>query len=105
MVSLFYLYHIHRLSLVRVAKCALVFDASEIYGTQVDAADVLVPCGFEVVLQAGQIGGCRNLSCAWQTLRALALFVLDTDRNIEVVQDVECHSDSVESVVQNWSIG
>ena len=69
----------------------------EIYVHQVDTADIAVPCGPVVELHRLQVGSSSELCCARKTFRNVCLNVLLSDRNVEVVQDMECLHYCVES--------
>ena len=97
--------HCHRLLLDIVERVGLELDLLEVDVHEVDATDVAVPCCPIVQLHGFQVCSCSELCRAWESLRDVLLEVLATDRDVEVVQDVEGLDHCVEAVVPCRSCG
>lgn len=94
---LFDLDDLYRLYLSLVKRVRLVLYLMEIYIHKIYASDIAVPSSPVVQLHGLQVGSSRELSRARHVLRYFALYMLRTDRYIEVVQDVKCLDDCIKT--------
>ena len=85
-----------------VERVRLVFDAMKVNVHQVDASDVAVPCCAVVEFHGSLVCDSCELGRAWKALRDVCHSVLAADRDIEVIQDMECLHYSLEAIVPCW---
>ena len=97
--------HFYRLHLAVVKRSGAVLDLAEVNGFQVDAANVLVPGGAVVQLERREVGRRSELSRTRKIGRSHTLAMLRTDRNVEVIQDVEGLGYGLEGAVPLRSTG
>ena len=96
------LYDFDRLHLGLVEWVRLELHFVEVDGHEVNASDIAVPCCTIVEFKCILICRRCELCGTRQTLWNISHCVLASDRNVKVVQDVECLSDGLESAVPCW---
>ena len=99
------LYYFNRLFLNIIQRVGLVLHLMEVDIHQVDAAYIAVPCS--PVVEFHRLEVCRSgeLCCTWHSCRDFRSNMLASDRNVEVVQDMEGLYNSVKSIIPYWSCG
>ena len=93
------LYYFNRLFLNIIQRMGLVLYLMEIDIHQVDAADIAVPCCPVVEFHRLQVCRSGELCSTWHSCRNLRSYMLASDRNVEVVQDMEGLDYCVKSVI------
>ena len=95
-------HHLYRLHLVLVKRMRLILYSVEVNAHQVDASDVAVPCCAVVELHGSLVGSSSELCRAWEILWNFSHRMLASDRNVKVVQYVECLHNCLEACAPGW---
>ena len=98
--ELMYPYILNRLYIALVQWVRLIFNFMEINIDQVNTSDITVPCSTIIQLHRLEVCCCSELRSAWQALRYLSAHMLASDRDIEVVQNVEGLSHCFKTSIQ-----
>lgn len=98
---LFDLYHLYRLRFSLVHRMPLILDLRKVDVIQVDTANGVVVRSLVVYFAIGEVNRRSPLCGAWD-VRTLAFLVLNADRYVKVVENVETLCHSTESVRALW---
>ena len=102
-MHLSYLHILDRLLLNCIKRMRLVLDIMEIDVQEIYTAYIAVPGSPVIKFHRGLVGHCSELSRARKPFRNILACMLCSDRNIEIVENMECLNHGVKACIKNRS--